>query len=286
MGRELNMLGEKILERKNEIAKKVHEIRISDATEEQKQLLLSMINEKEIIEVRAGFVSMFGEALLDGVSKEEAYEKIEKWAKETGEFTYSMGIPLDEALKDTSYYRSFIYEVLEEEVLRHDMSVKTVFEVARKIDPLLDHAVYCFSLTYVHYYRNTMEASKNAFLELSVPVVPLTNGIAILPLIGNVDTERAQLIMEEALDAAVKLKLNTLIIDLSGVMIVDTMVADQLFKVISSLELLGVQSVLTGIRPEIAQTVIKMGINFANVNIKTNLQQAFEELDRKNKKHL
>lgn len=280
MGRELNRLGEKLLEHKFEIAKKVHDIRVSEASDEQKKLL-SALKEQDVLQIRADFVAMFGESLLHGVSIEEAYEKIEKWAKETGEYTYSLGIPLDEALRDTSYYRGFITDVLEEEIIREEMAIKTVFEVSRKIDPLLDHAVYCFSLTYVHYYKKTMEASKTAFLELSVPVVPLTNGIAILPLIGNVDTERAQLIMEEALEAAVKLKLNTLIIDLSGVMIVDTMVADQLFKVISSLELLGVNSILTGIRPEIAQTVIKMGIDFKNVNIKTNLQLAFEELERK-----
>ncbi|CEG26955.1 STAS domain-containing protein [Bacillus sp. B-jedd] len=285
MGRELNRLGEKLLEQKYEVAKKVHNIRVSEASDEQKKLL-SSLNEQNVVNIRANFVGMFGEALLHGVSKEEAYDKIEKWAKETGEYTYSLGIPLEEALRDTSFYRGFITDVLEEEIIREDMSVKTVFEVSRIIDPLLDHAVYCFSLTYVHYYKKAMEASKTAFLELSVPVVPLTNGIAILPLIGNVDTERAQLIMEEALDEAVRLKLNTLIIDLSGVMIVDTMVADQLFKVISSLELLGVNSILTGIRPEIAQTVIKMGIDFTNVNIKTNLQQAFEELERNTNKQL
>ncbi|WP_059170294.1 STAS domain-containing protein [Bacillus sp. FJAT-27445] len=278
MERELSLLGEKLYERRFEIAEKVNNIRLSEATFEQRQLLSATISNQHIINIRANFVSMFAEALFLGISKDEAYEKIEKWGRDTGEYTHSLGIPLDEALKDTSYYRTFISEVLEEEVEKHNMSVKTVFAVSRRIDPLLDHAVYCFSLTYVHYYKKNLEASKTAFLELSVPVVPLTNGIAILPLIGNIDTERAQLIMEEALQEAVKLKLSTLIIDLSGVMIVDTMVSDQLFKVISSLELIGVKSIMTGIRPEIAQTVIKMGIDFKNVAIKASLQQAFKEL--------
>lgn len=280
MEKELNLLGEKLYERRFDVARKVHEIRLSEATFEQRQLLSARINDEEIIRIRANFVSLFAESLIHGVSKEEAYDMIEKWGKETGEYTYSMGIPLDEALKDTSYYRTFISDVLEEEIIKHNMSIKTVFAVSRKIDPLLDHAVYCFSLTYVHYYKKNLEASKRAFLELSVPVVPIMNGIAILPLIGNIDTERAQLIMEEALQEAVRLKLTTLIFDLSGVMIVDTMVADQLFKVINALDLLGVKSMLTGIRPEIAQTVIKMGINFKNVVIKATLQQAFKELDK------
>ncbi|WP_409275948.1 STAS domain-containing protein [Neobacillus sp. SCS-31] len=278
MDKDFLLLGKKLFERRFDIAKKVHEIRLSEATFEQRQLLSSMINVDEIIAIRANFISHFAETLLHGLSKEEAYGRIEQWGRETGEFTYSLGIPLNEALKDTSYYRMFIIDALEEEIEKHNMSIKTVFAVSRKIDPLLDHAVYCFSLTYVHYYKKNLEASKTAFLELSVPVVPLMNGIAILPLIGNIDTERAQLIMEEALEAAVRLKLTTLFFDLSGVMIVDTMVADQLFKVINALELLGVKSILTGIRPEIAQTVIKMGIDFRNVTIKATLQQAFKEI--------
>ncbi|WP_053366346.1 STAS domain-containing protein [Bacillus sp. FJAT-27245] len=280
MEKDLYLLGKKLEERRFEIAKKVHDIRLSEATFEQRRLLSSTIDEEEIIKIRANFISLFAETLIHGLSKEEAYAKIEQWGKETGEFTYSLGIPLNEALKDTSYYRMFIIDVLEEEIENHNMGIKTVFAVSRKIDPLLDHAVYCFSLTYVHYFQKNLESSKTAFLELSVPVVPLMNGIAILPLIGNIDTERAQLIMEESLQEAVRLKLTTLIFDLSGVMIVDTMVADQLFKVIGALELLGVKSMLTGIRPEIAQTVIKMGIDFRNVVIKATLQQAFEEIDR------
>lgn len=76
-------------------------------------------------------------------------------------------------------------------------------------------------------------------MELSVPVIPLTKGIGVLPLIGNLDTERAQLLMEETLSRSNVLKLSHLIIDVSGVLLVDTIVADQLFKVIDALSLTG-----------------------------------------------
>lgn len=281
MENEFSLLGEKILEKKFDIARRVHELRLSEASVEQQQFL-AHIEEQELINIRANFVSLFGEALINGVNKEKAYDQIEKWGKETGEFAYNLGIPLDEALKDTSYYRSFFSEVIEEEIIKHNMSVKTAFRVARIIDPLLDHAVYCFSLTYVHINKKALEAAKTAFLELSVPVVPLSNGIAILPLVGDIDTERARLLMEETLREAVRLKLSSLILDLSGVVIVDTMVADQLFKVISGLELIGVKTTLTGIRPEIAQTVVSLGIDFSKVLIKANLKQALTDLISKN----
>lgn len=138
------------------------------------------------------------------------------------------------------------------------MSAKTVFDVAEIIDPLIDQAVYCFSLTYIHFYKKSLEASKKAFMEVSVP---LSKGIAALPLIGNIDETRALYLRETAITEAFRLKLSFMVIDLSGVLVVDTMVTDQLLKLISGLELLGVKAILTGIRPEIAQTIVNLGVD-------------------------
>ncbi|WP_304653941.1 STAS domain-containing protein [Domibacillus sp. PGB-M46] len=278
MENELKILGETIVETKYDIAKKVHEIRLPEAAEAQKHLI-SQLEEQQAIEIRANFVSLFGEALIRGVDKEKAYADIEKWGKETGRFIHSLGVPLDEALKDTPYYRAFISEVIEEAAVKHNMSVRIVFASARVIDPLLDHAVYCFSLTYIHFYKESLENAKTAFIELSVPVVPLSKGIAVLPLIGNIDTERAGLLMEETLKAAKRLNLTHLILDLSGVLMIDTMVADQIFKVIDALKLLGVQTILTGIRPEIAQTAVSLGLDFSKQATWANLQQALADID-------
>ncbi|MEK1833474.1 STAS domain-containing protein [Priestia megaterium] len=152
--------------------------------------------------------------------------------KESGEFASNLGISLSEALEDTTYYRKFIWEVLKEEIKDHNIPTDTIFELITIIDPLLDKAVYVFSLTYVNIHQETLKKAKSAFLELSVPVVPITKGIAILPLIGEVDTERATLLLEETLKKANELKLSHLLFDLSGVMIVDTMVAHQIFKIV------------------------------------------------------
>ncbi|WP_026695704.1 STAS domain-containing protein [Peribacillus kribbensis] len=277
MENDLKILGKTILEEKYKIAKKVHEIRLSEASDAQKKLI-SQIEEQEVIKIRADFVALFGEALIKGVDKEKAYNDIEKWGKETGQFVFSLGIPLDEALKDTAFYRTFISEALEEAVIKHNMTVKTVFTSSRIIDPLLDHAVFCFSLTYVQYYKKTIENAKTAFLELSVPVVPLSNGVAILPLVGNIDTERAALLMEETLKEAGRLKLSYLILDISGVVIIDTMVAHQIFSVMDALKLLGVETIITGIRPEIAQTVVSLGLDFSKQITRANLQQAITDV--------
>jgi len=266
----LHFLGEKILEKKYEIAQMVHTNRMADLKEIKD---VNLTNE-EIIELRANFISYFGKALMEKIDQKTIFDQIVKWGKESGEFASNLGISLSEALEDTTYYRKFIWEVLKEEIRDHNIPTDTIFELIAIIDPLLDKAVYVFSLTYVNIHQETLKKAKSAFLELSVPVVPITKGIAILPLIGEVDTERATLLLEETLRKANELKLSHLLFDLSGVMIVDTMVAHQIFKIVDALGLLGVKTILIGIRPEVAQTMIQLGIDFSKITIKANLEQA------------
>ncbi|MED4268492.1 STAS domain-containing protein [Priestia megaterium] len=266
----LHFLGEKILEKKYEIAQMVHTNRMADLKEIKD---VNLTNE-EIIELRANFISYFGKALMEKIDQKTIFDQIVKWGKESGEFASNLGISLSEALEDTTYYRKFIWEVLKEEIRDHNIPTDTIFELINIIDPLLDKAVYVFSLTYVNIHQETLKKAKSAFLELSVPVVPITKGIAILPLIGEVDTERATLLLEETLRKANELKLSHLLFDLSGVMIVDTMVAHQIFKIVDALGLLGVKTILIGIRPEVAQTMIQLGIDFSKITIKANLEQA------------
>lgn len=275
MNEELKFLGGKVLEKKFQIAERVHKSRVAGLTAAERMHL--PISEEDIIKMRASFVSLIGEAIEQGMGQETAFENLLVWGKETGEFVYNLGIPLNEALKDTRYYRSFIWDTLKEEIRRSAMSVETVFELGGILDPLLDQAAYSFSLTYVHFHQESLERAQNAFLELSVPVVPLTEGAAILPLIGHIDTDRANLIMEETLNAANRLKLTQLILDLSGVAVIDTMVVNQIFKVINSLTLLGVETVITGIRPEVSQTIVSIGIDFGDLKVKANLQQALSQ---------
>ncbi|MED4210069.1 STAS domain-containing protein [Priestia sp. YIM B13489] len=271
----LHFLGEKILEKKYEIAHMVHTNRMTDL----KEVKDVNVTKEEIIELRANFISYFGQALMEKIDQKTIFDQIVKWAKESGEFASNLGISLSEALEDTTYYRKFIWEVLKEEIRDHNIPTDTIFELITIIDPLLDKAVYVFSLTYVNIHQETLKKAKSAFLELSVPVVPITKGIAILPLIGEVDPERATLLLEETLKKANELKLSHLLFDLSGVMIVDTMVAHQIFKIVDALGLLGVKTILIGIRPEVAQTMIQLGIDFSTITIKANLEQALLDLN-------
>ncbi|WP_339254368.1 STAS domain-containing protein [Sporosarcina sp. FSL W8-0480] len=274
---EMELLGKALLDEKINIARKIHELRLSEIPEDQRQLIPSHI-EEEIVRLRANFVGLFGEFLAEPEKREMANDLIEKWANETSEYVYKLGVPLDEALKDTTLYRTYIHEVFENMVITQDMSVKTLLATIKIIDPLLDYAVYCFSLTFVNFYTVNLDNARKAFIELSVPIVSISKDIAILPLIGDIDTERALLLMENTTKEVGRLGISYLILDLSGVAIVDTMVAHHIFNLSSTLNLLGVKTILTGVRPEVAQTAVSLGLDFSGQITKGTLQQALSEL--------
>lgn len=273
---EIQFLGKKIIEKKTKLAEEIHNERLNGISESERAQLA--VVEADILEMRAEFIHLFGEALINYSNEAFVQESIANWGKETGEAIFQLGVPLDEALKDTRFYRMFIWKAIREEVKEHQMTIDTVFDASSIIDALLDEAVYYFSLTFVQFHERMLNEAKKAFMEVSAPVVPVTKEIAVLPLIGNIDTERAQLLMETALTSAKTLQLSYLILDLSGVLTVDTMVADQIFKVVSALKLLGVETIITGIQPEISHTLVSIGINFKAIQTKATLQQALEDL--------
>jgi rsbT co-antagonist protein RsbR len=112
-------------------------------------------------------------------------------------------------------------------------------------------------------------------LELSTPVVALWDGILALPLIGSLDSERTQVVMESLLERIVDTGASIAIIDITGVPTVDTLVAQHLLKTVSAARLMGAECIISGIRPQIAQTIVNLGVDLGSVVTKATLASAF-----------
>lgn len=112
-------------------------------------------------------------------------------------------------------------------------------------------------------------------LELSTPVVKLWDGIVALPIIGTLDSARTQVVMENLLQTVVATNSKYAIIDITGVPTVDTLVAQHLLKTITAARLMGAECIISGIRPQIAQTIVHLGINLEDVITKAKLADAF-----------
>jgi len=113
-----------------------------------------------------------------------------------------------------------------------------------------------------------------AMMELSTPVVRLWDGIIAVPLIGTLDSARTQLVMEKLLDTLVATGASHAVIDITGVPTVDTEVAQHLLKTVSAARLLGAECTISGIRPQVAQTIVSLGIEFGDIATKATLADA------------
>jgi rsbT co-antagonist protein RsbR len=112
-------------------------------------------------------------------------------------------------------------------------------------------------------------------IELSTPVVQLWEGVLALPLIGTLDSERTQVVMESLLERLVATGSSIAVIDITGVPTVDTLVAQHLMKTVAAAQLMGADCIISGIRPQIAQTIVHLGIDLSAVATKASLADAF-----------
>ena len=122
--------------------------------------------------------------------------------------------------------------------------------------------------------EEVIQRQQREIAELSTPVVKLWQGILALPLIGTLDSERTQIVMENLLEGIVAQGADIAIIDITGVPTVDTLVAQHLLKTVSAARLMGADCIISGIRPQIAQTMVHLGVEL-NVATKANLADAF-----------
>jgi len=124
--------------------------------------------------------------------------------------------------------------------------------------------------------EEVISRQQKELLELSTPVVRLWENILALPLIGTLDSARTQIVMQNLLEAIVQTRSDYAIIDITGVPVVDTLVAQHLLKTVAAARLMGADCLISGIRPQIAQTIIHLGVDLSEVTTKATLADAFE----------
>lgn len=123
--------------------------------------------------------------------------------------------------------------------------------------------------------EEVIDRQQREMLELSTPVVKMWDGILALPLIGTLDSARTQTVMESLLQKIVDIGCETAIIDITGVPMVDTLTAQHLLKTVAAARLMGADCIISGIRPQIAQTIVHLGVDLSAVTTKASLADAF-----------
>ena len=154
-------------------------------------------------------------------------------------------------------------------------SPDALFETVWSATQLLDRLALITTESYTAAREELIMRQQQELLELSTPVVKLWDGILALPIIGTLDSARTQVVMESLLQAVVSSNSRYAIIDITGVPTVDTLVAQHLLKTITAARLMGAECIISGVRPQIAQTIVHLGINLEDVITKAKLSDAF-----------
>lgn len=149
----------------------------------------------------------------------------------------------------------------------------------QKITDTFKDIVVAFSIKNQAKSKQLIHAQSELITELSSPIIDLNEKISLLPLVGEIDTHRAKIIFTNTIESCAKRQIQCLLVDLSGVPIIDTMVANELFQLIKGLTLVGTRTSLSGVRPEIAQTAVQIGIDFSGLKIYSSIAHALAKLD-------
>ena len=150
-----------------------------------------------------------------------------------------------------------------------------LFDELASSNQLIDALGLYSTDAYVKTREQFIARQQEEMLELSTPVVKLWDGILALPLIGTLDSARTQVVMESLLRTIVETNSKIAIIDITGVPTVDTLVAQHLLKTITAARLMGAECIISGIRPQIAQTIVHLGINLNDIITKSKMSDAF-----------
>jgi rsbT co-antagonist protein RsbR len=194
--------------------------------------------------------------LLEGVSVSRARKGFSP--SETATFVFSLKEPLFQRLRQDLANEG---AVLAEEILT--------------VSQLLDKLGLYTTEVYQRGREEVIARQQQEMLELSTPVVQLWEGILALPVIGTLDSARTQVVMENLLQRIVDTGARIAVIDITGVPTVDTLVAQHLLKTVAAARLMGADCIISGIRPQIAQTIVHLGVELNDVATKATLADAF-----------
>lgn len=240
---------------------------INITKEEADERVVRLVSDRVFNETSKDFVDLIISNIND--SNDEYNAKLTDFA----ERVVRLGWPLTFVTKGLHTFNLIVFNNMKKDgVVTKENQMDVVYEFDRWSTPMNTEIVSVYSST----WERTVSLQKIALQELSAPLIPVFEGITVMPLVGTIDTERAKQIMENLLNGAVKHKSQVVLIDITGVPVVDTMVAHHIIQAAEAVRLIGAKCMLVGIRPEIAQTIVTLGIDLNQFTTKNNLKKGIE----------
>lgn len=205
------------------------------------------------------------------------FEDVEKYAKIITEEAVMHDMSVERIiggiLKLRDIYERFIFS-------KYRDDEEKLYQLLDSYEPIANNILTIVTMAFVEERERVIHEQQRAMMSLSTPVLQIREEILVLPLIGTVDSERAEQILEELLDRIVEVEASVVIIDLTGVPIIDSLVANHMIKTVHAAKMLGADTIITGISPANAQTLAGLGIDISMLITKNNLRAGLWHADK------
>ncbi|MGG0847976.1 STAS domain-containing protein [Peribacillus simplex] len=262
---------------------KIMEFLLQNKSEFEEYLLSEAVNVRDKIEeiLLIGNVDLLNNAhkLIRYIVEQNEVDMIAfaeqegvTWA--THSLTLSFKLEWIQAIRRTLW--TFLYKFESAKVVFSES--KTFFELEKKVNEKVDVFLKSFFVSYSDYKDKLILAQQNLVENLSVPIIPITSTTCVLPLIGTIDDSRIRIIEEKVLLEIGKLRIQTLILDLSGIIEMEVEIINDLLKILDGTAMMGCKAVVTGLRPEVVTKMIRSGVQIeSRAETKGTLQQALKD---------
>lgn len=193
--------------------------------------------------------------------------------RELGKVHARIGLPLTTYFTGVGKFVRTINRMLDEHKMKDDLRLR----YARSVDRYIRFDVSIIVDTYTRIEKETIAAQGRALMEMSTPVTEIWTDVLLLPLVGIIDSKRAQDVMDATLKMISSTHARIYILDISGVGVVDTAVANHLIKITKATRLMGCESTISGVSPAIAQTIVELGIDVGTVRTTVTMKDALAD---------
>ncbi len=258
-------------------------IEIVEGVLHRMQLVIPEWEKEQAITMYIEFFGFLGESLF--CEKDSVPKDLMVWSKKNGEREASSGGRISEIIERYSTTRNIFTELMTKISLHYELSVEETTMILKRINSMLDLSINETLYAFERQSDRIAKKTKRVIAELSATIVPIHEDIAVLPLVGSIDTYRATFILEKVVPKIVEQEIEYLIADFSGILTIDLEVANYLYSIENILRLLGVKTIVTGLRPELAQIVVKGGIDMSSIQTFATVKQALKSF-KKNEWHV
>lgn len=232
---------------------------------------------EQAVDMYKVFLRFLADMLNDAQQQTVPAELIE-WSRNNAEMIVSLNVCISRIIDRYPPTRDVFIEVFTELSVDHGLSVRENAFIIKCINNLLDVSLSETFSAFERLSNKLNEDTQNELVKLSAPIVPITDDVVVIPLIGYLDEKRVRHMMENVIPKVAEMDIDHVITDFSGIVTINEQIAEAMHQIGNMLRLMGIHVIAAGLRPDLAQAVVSSGINMSEIESYATVKQALKSI--------